>query len=271
MHENGVKFALSNVFHHQGKTNHILIEWSKKYNVTYVDKKYEQATTGSVGDKTVEVLITSYKVKSSKEAKQLIKQDKEIVQGRLVDCDNEIENIKKYITAAEQLHQDADTVENEADKIRLQEIEYRKLIGHNCKHLKLKNQGVKGAYGKALEEAGIVNSSTIRMTQHCVSIVSNEWVMDLNEKQLIKMRATYTKLRKLSATKTKEEFEALLKSFNKPLVSKSKATSKEVVNPFEDSDKNEYYNKIMKQFNKSEMAIALIDNNIFPTENEQVA
>ena len=139
LHADGVKFALSNVFQHKGETNHILIKWAKKYHVSFIDKKYEQGNV-DLENETVEVLITNYKIKNSKEAILLLKQDKEIIQGRLVDCDNEIENIKKYLTAAEQLHKNAKTIEEEADKIRLQEIEYRKLVGHNCKHLKLKNK-----------------------------------------------------------------------------------------------------------------------------------
>lgn len=266
LHSKGVKFALSNVFHHKGQTNHILIEWAKKYNVLFIDKKYELGNI-DLENATVEVFITNYKVKSSAEATRLIKQDKEIIQGRLVDCDNEIENIKKYLTAAEQLHKNAKTIEEEADQIRLQEIDYRKLVGHNVKHLKLKNKGVKGAYGKALEEAGIED----RTAQHHMSIINNKWVMALTEKQLIKMKATYTKLRKLATTKTIEEFEALLKGYNAPSKSKS-TTSKEVVNPFVDKIGNEYFSKLMK-LSKLEF-IGIIANNyidesiIFPTENE---
>lgn len=57
-----VKFALSNVIIHKGRTNDILIDWSKRYHITHIKKTYsncsyhlkERATT------TDEVLITNY-------------------------------------------------------------------------------------------------------------------------------------------------------------------------------------------------------------------
>jgi len=266
LHEDGVKFALSNVFHHKGETNHILIKWAKKYHVSFIDKKYEQGKI-DLENETVEVLITNYKIKNSKEAILLLKQDKEIIQGRLVDCDNEIENIRKYFEAAEGLHKEAKPIEAIVDKIRLQEIGFRKLTAFNCKHLKLKSRGIKGAYAEGLEKAGI----SLRDAQHHMSIINNENVMNLTDKQLIRIKATYTKLRKLAATKTIEEFEALLKGYNTPLKSKS-TTSKEVVNPFADKIGNEYFSKLMK-LTKLEF-IGVIANNhidesiIFPTENK---
>jgi DNA adenine methylase len=58
-----IKFALSNVLHNKGKSNDILIEWSKKYNVHYLNHTYAtcnyQAKDKSK-DSTVEVLITNY-------------------------------------------------------------------------------------------------------------------------------------------------------------------------------------------------------------------
>ncbi len=36
----GIKFALSNVIESNGKTNYILKEWSKKYNIIYLNRKY---------------------------------------------------------------------------------------------------------------------------------------------------------------------------------------------------------------------------------------
>lgn len=41
LNNQGIKFGLSNVIEHKGKTNNILIEWSKKYNVHYINKKYK--------------------------------------------------------------------------------------------------------------------------------------------------------------------------------------------------------------------------------------
>ena len=56
-------FALSNVFYHKGLENQILIEWSKKYFVNYIDKSYSNCSYHfkDRGAKTVEVLITNFK------------------------------------------------------------------------------------------------------------------------------------------------------------------------------------------------------------------
>lgn len=59
---NGVRFALSNVLYHKGLSNDLLIEWSKKYTVHYLEKHYKNCNY-QVKDKesrTVEVLITNY-------------------------------------------------------------------------------------------------------------------------------------------------------------------------------------------------------------------
>lgn len=62
LNERGILFALSNVFAHKGQTNDALIEWSKKYNVLYIDKTYSNCSYHfkDRGAKTVEVLITNY-------------------------------------------------------------------------------------------------------------------------------------------------------------------------------------------------------------------
>lgn len=62
LNEQGVLFALSNVLVHKGETNDILIEWSKKYNVNYIDKSYSNCSYHfkDRDAKTVEVLITNY-------------------------------------------------------------------------------------------------------------------------------------------------------------------------------------------------------------------
>ena len=62
LNERGIKFALSNVFFHKGETNEKLIEWSKKYIVTYLDKTYSNCNyhIKERNAKTVEVLVTNY-------------------------------------------------------------------------------------------------------------------------------------------------------------------------------------------------------------------
>ena len=57
-----IKFALSNVLYSKGKTNDLLIEWSKKYNVHHLDYTYQNCNyhTKDKTNKTDEVLITNY-------------------------------------------------------------------------------------------------------------------------------------------------------------------------------------------------------------------
>ena len=57
----GIRFVLSNVLYHKNMENKMLVEWSKKYNVIYVDKKYYNCNyhLKSKDTKTVEVLITN--------------------------------------------------------------------------------------------------------------------------------------------------------------------------------------------------------------------
>ena len=68
LNSRGIKFALSNVFAHKGLTNDILIEWSKKYTVTFLDKTYSNCSYHFKDRtaKTVEVLITNYEWEDSK-------------------------------------------------------------------------------------------------------------------------------------------------------------------------------------------------------------
>ena len=59
----GTRFALSNVLENKGKSNDILKEWSKKYNIHYVNNTYGNCNY-QAKDKSknsaVEVLITNY-------------------------------------------------------------------------------------------------------------------------------------------------------------------------------------------------------------------
>lgn len=57
-----VKFALSNVLYHKGLANELLINWSKKYKVNFIDKSYSNCSYHfkDRDTKTVEVLITNY-------------------------------------------------------------------------------------------------------------------------------------------------------------------------------------------------------------------
>lgn len=59
----GSKFALSNAFENNKKENKILKEWSKKYNVHYINCDYSNSSyqrNDKTKNKTIEVLITNY-------------------------------------------------------------------------------------------------------------------------------------------------------------------------------------------------------------------
>lgn len=58
----GIRFALSNVLENKGKSNDILKDWSKKYNIHYLNYSYNNSNY-QIKDKTnksIEVLITNY-------------------------------------------------------------------------------------------------------------------------------------------------------------------------------------------------------------------
>ena len=63
LNDKGIKFAISNVLEHNGSKNEILIDWSKKYNVNYLNYDYSNCNYHKKdnGHKSVEVLITNYK------------------------------------------------------------------------------------------------------------------------------------------------------------------------------------------------------------------
>lgn len=62
LNEQKVRFALSNVLYHKGLENTILIKWSKKYNINYINKKYSNCSYHfkDRNTKTIEVIITNY-------------------------------------------------------------------------------------------------------------------------------------------------------------------------------------------------------------------
>ena len=59
--EKGIKFALSNVLEHKGRKNNLLIEWSKRYNVNYINSDYSNSSHNTCGS-SIEVLITNYSI-----------------------------------------------------------------------------------------------------------------------------------------------------------------------------------------------------------------
>ena len=63
LHEQGVPFALSNVFSHKGDTNDTLKKWSEKYHVLRIDTHYKNCSHNgkSQTKDSEEVLIYNYK------------------------------------------------------------------------------------------------------------------------------------------------------------------------------------------------------------------
>lgn len=56
----GIKFAMSNVTDHKGKSNDMLKQWSQKYNVVVLDYDYKNASHNTVKKDSTEVLIMNY-------------------------------------------------------------------------------------------------------------------------------------------------------------------------------------------------------------------
>lgn len=69
--KNGYKFALSNVIESNGKTNEILKEWSRKYNVIYLNRKYLNSNYRKKNITIAqEVLITNYEVEMNYDSRK---------------------------------------------------------------------------------------------------------------------------------------------------------------------------------------------------------
>lgn len=60
LNASGVRFALSNVLKHKGQTNHILLEWAKKYHINYLHHDYANSSHNTTRGESEEVLITNY-------------------------------------------------------------------------------------------------------------------------------------------------------------------------------------------------------------------
>jgi adenine-specific DNA-methyltransferase len=60
LHNQGVRFALSNVLAHKGVRNEILLDWCKKYVVTELNMDYSNSCYNSKRGESAEVLITNY-------------------------------------------------------------------------------------------------------------------------------------------------------------------------------------------------------------------
>ncbi len=56
----GIRFALSNVIEHKGKTNELLKNWSKKYRAIDINSDYSNSSYNTINGKSREVLIVNY-------------------------------------------------------------------------------------------------------------------------------------------------------------------------------------------------------------------
>lgn len=63
LHSNNIKFCISNVMQHNGRTNELLREWSKKYKTTEINISYNNCNYHKkTKTKTVEVVVTNYEI-----------------------------------------------------------------------------------------------------------------------------------------------------------------------------------------------------------------
>lgn len=60
--QRGIKFAMSNVMDHKGRSNDMLKNWAKRYNVIELDYDYKNASHNTIAKDSTEVLITNYKL-----------------------------------------------------------------------------------------------------------------------------------------------------------------------------------------------------------------
>lgn len=61
--EKGIKFGITNLVSHKGKTNEILIEWSKKYKVYNIKSNYISFNDNTIKENSREVFVTNYDCK----------------------------------------------------------------------------------------------------------------------------------------------------------------------------------------------------------------
>lgn len=59
LHEHGVKFGLTNLMHHKGKRNEMLMEWMSKYNAYSISSNYISYNDNTIKPDSKEVFITN--------------------------------------------------------------------------------------------------------------------------------------------------------------------------------------------------------------------
>lgn len=63
LNEQGIYFGVTNLLNHKGKTNNILLEWSKKYNTYNIKSNYISFNDNTIKNDSKEVFITNYGTK----------------------------------------------------------------------------------------------------------------------------------------------------------------------------------------------------------------
>lgn len=63
LNEQGIYFGVTNLLNHKGKTNNILLEWSKKYNTYNIKSNYISFNDNTIKNDSKEVFITNYGAK----------------------------------------------------------------------------------------------------------------------------------------------------------------------------------------------------------------
>lgn len=59
LNERGIKFGLTNLLHHKGKTNEILLQWMSKYNIHQINSNYISYNDNSIKPNSREVFVTN--------------------------------------------------------------------------------------------------------------------------------------------------------------------------------------------------------------------
>ena len=247
-----VKFGLSNVIHHSGKTNEMLIDFinENKLYVHFLPKTYDSVAKTSdennvVDSKSVEVYVTNYptivcpkhihvpmehdKLVMHSELIQTMQYDSECVQGRFVISDFnhdkvEIDNIIKHNYLSNQAILEADNLKKKSKLKTLESIKSRFQIAISAKILKDTHKGNKGAYTKALAKTPV----SIYKAQRYMKLMKDNRVMALTDKELLEIpMLTYTKLVKMSENLNDEDFEKVVKGDLEilPKIAKDKTTT----------------------------------------------
>lgn len=60
LNERGIRFGITNLIHHKGKTNNLFYEWSKKYKAYEISSNYISFNDNTVKQDSKEVFVTNY-------------------------------------------------------------------------------------------------------------------------------------------------------------------------------------------------------------------